>query len=451
MGKRGMDDLEKPAADPELTLEELNDSTGIPVPDDTSFGTYGLSLPNIMSEPRLKIETLHASELTKVTMLYAVAAVYMIVSTIVYLVLANTIWVSPRQIGGVTYWIVEPAFWYRVFEFVVEIGVAVSLIIMTVYYSVVVLATPKALRTREMGYVVILGISCSVIYVPFFNTVFLPVLILDDAGWLLVLRISTLLSSCLGITGIFFQVWSTAISFRTPRGQWFPWTYWPKMFILLLFMSTRIVVSFLLNVNLNWLPLASLATGLEIIFSKDGFSPGLLLMLVANFCTELMVILYITCEMAMTSRYIRSLDYLDYRSLQIGFRQFRYYLALTFVLTTVFGTLNIMVSSNDAMILVAKYQGVYQFRPPSGRLSYLTIIPAYALQQLFFLLPASAPTLTDLIRCRYKKSHNVCSITLQDIRKWKNSSLNDCLLLEFAANREPFSVQSVRTASRSEV
>jgi len=400
-----MDDLEGGGFPLELVPEHRNERESLTVTDD-SFRAYGYSMPTIMPDPLLMIETLHASQLTRVTMVYVLSIFYMIGFTVVYLVLANTSWLIPITLGSVTYHGVIPDTWFRITEFAVEVLVSLALLGMLCFYLGAVLATPKGNRTREMGFVVVLGSSCSIIYMPIFNTVFLPTIVVTNSSWNPILRVSTVLGSCIGITGIIFYIWSTAISFRTKRRAWFPWTYWPKMFFLVLYFTVRILVSFFVNMNFNWLMLSSLPVGLQIMVAEHTISPGLVFLLVANVVQEMIIILCIGREIRLTDEYISSLDYLDYRSLQIGFRQFKYYLATTFILTTVFGLLNIMLSSNDLMVILAKYQGILQLRPSSGRLSYLTLIPAFTLQQLFFMLPASAPRLVDLIRCRYKNSHS---------------------------------------------
>ncbi|KAJ8906819.1 hypothetical protein NDN08_003305 [Rhodosorus marinus] len=400
-----MDDLEEGRFPLEITPEHTNEQGSISVTYD-SFGTYGYSMPNVVPDPLLKIETLHASQLTGVTVVYVLSMFYMVAFTVVFLAMANTSWLIPITLGSITYHGVIPTLWFRIFEFAVEVLVSLALIGMLCFYLGAVLATPKRNRTREMGFVFVLGLSCSVIYMPVFNTVFLPPVIVNDPSWLPILRVSTILSSCVGITGIILYIWSTAISFRTKRRSWFHWTYWPKMFFLVLYLIIRILVSFFANINFNWLMLSSLPVGIQIMVAEHTLSPGLLFLLVANLVQEMIIVACIEREIRLTDTYIRSLDYLDYRSLQIGFRQFKYYLATTFILTIIFGLLNIMLSSNDLMVILAKYQGVYQLRPSSGRLSYLTLIPAFALQQLFFMLPASAPRLVDLIRCRYKSSHS---------------------------------------------
>mmetsp|Transcript_26831 Transcript_26831/g.104165 ORF Transcript_26831/g.104165 Transcript_26831/m.104165 type:complete len:315 (+) Transcript_26831:230-1174(+) len=314
-----MDDLEGGGFPLELVPEHRNERESLTVTDD-SFRAYGYSMPTIMPDPLLMIETLHASQLTRVTMVYVLSIFYMIGFTVVYLVLANTSWLIPITLGSVTYHGVIPDTWFRITEFAVEVLVSLALLGMLCFYLGAVLATPKGNRTREMGFVVVLGSSCSIIYMPIFNTVFLPTIVVTNSSWNPILRVSTVLGSCIGITGIIFYIWSTAISFRTKRRAWFPWTYWPKMFFLVLYFTVRILVSFFVNMNFNWLMLSSLPVGLQIMVAEHTISPGLVFLLVANVVQEMIIILCIGREIRLTDEYISSLDYLDYRSLQIGFR-----------------------------------------------------------------------------------------------------------------------------------
>mmetsp|Transcript_13045 Transcript_13045/g.18771 ORF Transcript_13045/g.18771 Transcript_13045/m.18771 type:complete len:475 (-) Transcript_13045:167-1591(-) len=81
-------------------------------------------------------------------------------------------------------------------------------------------------------------------------------------------------------------------------------------------------------------------------------------------------------------------------------RQFSSYLSITMLLLMVFGILTATLISTDVLYGVSRYSGCYNFRPASGRLAYVAVLPAFTLQQMFYMLPASARSIYDLISCR---------------------------------------------------
>lgn len=78
-------------------------------------------------------------------------------------------------------------------------------------------------------------------------------------------------------------------------------------------------------------------------------------------------------------------------------RQLQYYSTITMTITVVSSVVVTLCSRDDNILLVSKYIGELFFEPTSGRLTYIFVIAAFTLQQLYYMLPADEQSLVDLI------------------------------------------------------
>eukprot|EP00189_Rhodosorus_marinus_P007918 CAMPEP_0184754556 /NCGR_PEP_ID=MMETSP0315-20130426/44684_1 /TAXON_ID=101924 /ORGANISM="Rhodosorus marinus, Strain UTEX LB 2760" /LENGTH=753 /DNA_ID=CAMNT_0027233981 /DNA_START=119 /DNA_END=2380 /DNA_ORIENTATION=+ len=356
------------------------------------------------SKPRLKIETLHASQLTRVTWFYVASLVCSIIINIVFLTLANSVWLVEVQLGEVTYWIAEPDLWWLIIEVCIGIFFSLGVVISTIIYFIAVYRTDREERTREMLFVLVLGVTLVLVYIPFVESQMLTQNIQSPSELSAMMTASAIVNGAFGITGLFFYCWSTAISFRTPRYKGLTWTYTFKMSVLVFLFLLRVLSAVMLRIDFTWVPFASLGAGLSSLYNlSEQPYPGTTMIVSLNMVLEVIIVACITLEIRWTQRIISHLDYLEHRSLQIGYRQFRYYLGLTFSTSLVLGLLSVLLGSEDSIAFVAKYSGQLHLQPTAGRMAYLTLIPAFAMQQMYYMLPASAPSIRDILLCKWKR------------------------------------------------
>ncbi|KAJ8903438.1 hypothetical protein NDN08_004546 [Rhodosorus marinus] len=387
----------------QLTIDsELLDSTGDEIESNAQSVVHSASVP------MLKIETLHACELGRVSALFLVSIVFMIVYNTFYFTMSKTLWLQSIVLdGGSTYWYHYPPQWFRIVDFSIESILCLFTGISTVFYALTVFSQSRKNRTREMLFVLVLGVSVTCIMVPLTENTFQSV---DNFNFDMLsnhIEVSTILMGCLGATGMIFYIWSTIISFRLPRHQSMPLSYYPKMAVVAVFFMTRILASTVIRVNFDWIPACSLVVALmKLRLQTVTYSENVIFLLGANAVLEFGILCCLIFELVLTYRHLLRLNYLEYRSLQIGFRQFSSYLGVTMLLLTLFGILTATLISTDVLYGISRYTGRHNFRPASGRLAYVAVLPAFTLQQMFYMLPASARSISDLLRCRDEQIQN---------------------------------------------
>mmetsp|Transcript_16834 Transcript_16834/g.68790 ORF Transcript_16834/g.68790 Transcript_16834/m.68790 type:complete len:473 (+) Transcript_16834:279-1697(+) len=387
----------------QLTIDsELCDSNGDGVESNAQ------SIVHSASVPMLKIETLHASELGRVSAVFLVSIVFMIVYNAFYYTMSKTVWLQSIVLdGGGTYWYHFPPQWFRILDFSIESILCLFTGTSTVFYALAVFSQTRKNRTREMLFVLVLGVSVTCILVPLSETAFQSVASFNFEMLSNDIQASTILMGCLGATGMIFYIWSTIISFRIPRQQSMPLSYYPRMAIVAVFFITRTLACTVILVNFDWIPACSLVVALmKMRLQTVTYSDNVVFLLAANAVLEFGILCCLMIDLVLTYRHLLKLNYLEYRSLQIGFRQFSSYLGITMLLLTVFGILTATLISTDVLYGISRYTGRYNFRPASGRLAYVAVLPAFTLQQMFYMLPASARSISDLLRCRNEKIPN---------------------------------------------
>jgi len=383
---------------------------------DTLLGSYSLSFPEeqvnsvqtIVAEPKLKIETLHSVELTRSTISFVCSAIFTIVYNIVFVVLANSTFREVLTLGTLEYTVVQEPQWFFLTEFVIQISMSAFLLASTLFFSLAVFTTTREKRTREMFFVIVLGFSVTLIFFPFMEIPLQLVYIYIDedqmALYQALLHVAAVLVGMVATFGIYFHLWSTTISYRTLGEQKFPLSYYLKMGFLGFTILLRLMASIFARVDFNWAPFTSLAISIG-KFSAEavGLGASELVLVIFNSIIELLLLVFIWADMRKTREFVLSLDYLKFRSTQIGFRQLQYYSTITMIITVVSSVVVTLCSPDDNILLVSKYTGELFFEPTSGRLTYIFVIAAFTLQQLYYMLPASETSLVDLIFCCWRR------------------------------------------------
>ncbi|KAJ8904001.1 hypothetical protein NDN08_000531 [Rhodosorus marinus] len=384
-------------------VDGANSSTDDPPLLEEAMG-FHQSFTAAASKPLLKIETLHASQLTRVTWFYAATLACTIIINTVFLSLVNTVWLEEVTFGAFTYAFAEPDLWWLIIEVCIGVFFSAGVLISAIIYFIAVLRTSREERTREMLFVLVLGITLILVYLPFVEAQLLTEDIQDPGALSTMMMLSAIVNGAFGITGLFFYCWSTTISFRTPRDKSFTWTYYFKMSVLCFLFLMRVLSTVMLRIDFTWVPFASLGAALSAIHEvTQDPAPGTTTIVAANMGLELIIVLCIVLEIRWTQRVIGHLDYLEHRSLQIGYRQFRYYLGVTFTTSLLLGLLSVLLGSEDSIAFIAKYSGQLHLQPTAGRMAYLTLIPAFAMQQMYYMLPASAPGIRDILFCKWER------------------------------------------------
>ncbi|KAJ8905966.1 hypothetical protein NDN08_002467 [Rhodosorus marinus] len=393
---------------------------------DTLHGSYSLSFPEeqvnsvqtIVAEPKLKIETLHSVELTRATISFVCSAIFTILYNIVFIVLANTAFGETLMLGAIEYTVVQEPYWFFLVEFIIQIIMSALLLASTLVFSLAIFTTTREKRTREMFFVIVLGFSVTLIFFPFMEIPFQLVFIYIDEDQVglyhALLHVAAVLVGMVATFGIYFHLWSTTISYRTLGEQSFPLSYYLKMGFLCFTILLRLMASIFARVDFNWAPFTSLAISIG-KFSVEGvgLGPSQLALVIFNSVVEFLLLVLIWADMRKTREFVFSLDYLKFRSTQIGFRQLQYYSTITMIITVVSSVIVTLCSPDDNILLVSKYIGELFFEPTSGRLTYIFVIAAFTLQQLYYMLPASEASLVDLIFfCWRRRAKEVNSDTL---------------------------------------
>mmetsp|Transcript_6646 Transcript_6646/g.28331 ORF Transcript_6646/g.28331 Transcript_6646/m.28331 type:complete len:545 (-) Transcript_6646:919-2553(-) len=377
---------------------------------ETLHGSYSLSfseehvssVQTIVAEPKLKIETLHSVELTRATISFVCSATFTILYNIVFIALANTAFMETLVLGPNVYTVVQEPYWFFLTEFIVQIVMSALLLGSTLVFSVAVFTTRRERRTREMFFVIVLGVSVTLIFFPFTEIPQQLVFVyLDDDQvelFHILLHVAAVLVGMIATFGIYFFLWSTTISYRTEGRQRFPMSYYMKMGFLSFTILLRFMASLFARIDFNWAPFTSMAISIgKFGVAGVGLGASQLTLVIFNTVVEFLLLILIWADMRKTREFVLSLDYLKSRSTQIGFRQLQYYSTITMTITVVSSVVVTLCSRDDNILLVSKYIGELFFEPTSGRLTYIFVIAAFTLQQLYYMLPADEQSLVDLI------------------------------------------------------
>ncbi|KAJ8906818.1 hypothetical protein NDN08_003304 [Rhodosorus marinus] len=359
------------------------------------------------TEPRLKIEVINGTEVNRSIIVYLICFVLTFAFSVAFIVLVNVAWGFDYVLGGVTYFFFKSPDSFEVFTRIIEAIMSGMLLVSTFLYLIAVLRVPKSKRTREMVFVLLLGLSNGLVLLPLLQDSYLQQLeeyeTIPWPSYLALTTATSVLQGFLGTCGICVYVWSMAIGFRMQPGEKFGRTYYLKMAYLAMYLLIRILLGVFSKIYFSWIPFLSLVTGAS-KYGKSGsdLGPSQLTSIILMTVLEVVLVSMISTEIVRTNQHVDKLDYLERRTTRIAFMQFQYYTGLTFGYTIIVSTLVVLLTTNDLILLGAKFWGYSFFTVQYGQLVYVLVIPAYVMIQLYFLLPASAPKFMQAMRCKCK-------------------------------------------------
>mmetsp|Transcript_32404 Transcript_32404/g.127099 ORF Transcript_32404/g.127099 Transcript_32404/m.127099 type:complete len:339 (-) Transcript_32404:124-1140(-) len=308
---------------------DTKEATALSMDDD--FGTFmeetGVAIQStvlVATEPRLKIEVIQGSEVNRSIVVYLICFVLTLAFAIAYILLVNLAWGFEEVLGGVTYFFFTPPDWLEVCTRVLEAIMSGMLLISTVLYLIAVIRVPRSKRTREMVFVLILGVSNGLVLLPLLQDSYLQQLQdYEDIPWSSYLALTTttsVLQGFLGTCGICVYVWSMAIGFRMQPGDTFGRTYYLKMLYLAMYLLIRILIGVFAKIYFSWIPFLSLITGIS-KYNRIGsdLGPSQFTSVILMTVVELILVSMISTEIVRTKQHVDKLDYLERRTTRIAF------------------------------------------------------------------------------------------------------------------------------------
>lgn len=189
-----------------------------------------------------------------------------------------------------------------------------------------------------------------------------------------------------------FYVWATIHSYRLLESP-ITWRFYiPKMAVLVLYITSKIVVTFSYKIYPAELFYANLVGMISLYLSANRwYLPGVLYASF-TFVFEIALTAYIYKEYKKTKEVLKNADYLQYRSKQIGFRFFIYH-NITFY--AVFVTLYICVLGGlpnglNVFAITLNRVGISLFEVHDMVLGLQLLLLAYATVEAYVNLPADA-------------------------------------------------------------
>lgn len=264
-------------------------------------------------------------------------------------------------------------------------------------------------RTKEQIWIIFLLFSMVLYLNPFSAIVKMhDVLLHQSEPWLhwrskpwcvLAIRVFDVLQISGFTATTVFYVWATIHSYRMLETKITHMFYLPKMLVLAIYVTSKVVVNVSYRVVPSELAFASFLAMISTYRTADfWYKPGVWYASL-TLAFEILLTLYIMWEYRRTRRVLQNSDYLKYRTQQIGFRFFIYH-NLTFYIVFITLYLALLIAlPNGANVFVLRFN---KFRMSLFRLHDLQfgiqiMLLAYVTAETYVNLPSSTDGIFGLI------------------------------------------------------
>lgn len=380
--------------------------------------TLGSTMEHVsMSLPRrqfTKLEVVQAQQIGRLLFWHHVFVCIGIIYTTVVIALMNTIYADiwfTQDLYGWDYDLRD----FRVpvalnwFNQAATIPMFIYITTLFVAFSIRIFRLRIRSRTKEQIWIIFLLFSMVLYLNPFTAIVKMhDVLIYQSEPWLhwrnkpwcvLAIRVFDAFQISGFTATTIFYVWATIHSYRMLETKITHMFYLPKLLILAIYVTSKVVVNVSYRVIPSELAFASFLAMVSTYYTADfWYKPGVWYASL-TLAFETFLTIYILWEYRRTRRVLQNADYLKYRTQQIGFRFFIYH-NLTFYIVFVTLYIALLIAlPNGANVFVLRFNKfrISLFRLYDLQFGIQIMLLAYVTVETYVNLPSSTDGLLGLV------------------------------------------------------
>lgn len=380
--------------------------------------TLGSTMDHMsMSLPRrqyTKLEVVQAQQIETLLFWHHVFVCIGIVYTTVVIALMNTVYANiwyTQDLYGWDYDLRD----FRVpvalnwFNQTATIPMFIYIVTLFAAFSIRIFRLRVRSRTKEQIWIIFLLFSMVLYLNPFSAIVKMhDILVHQSEPWLhwrskmwcvLAIRVFDVFQISGFTATTIFYLWATIHSYRMLETKITHMFYLPKLLILAIYVTSKVVVNVSYRVIPSELAFASFFAMLSTYYTADfWYKPGVWYASL-SLAFEIVLSLYILWEYRRTRRVLQNADYLKYRTQQVGFRFFIYH-NLTFYIVFVALYIALLVAlPNGANVFVLKFSKfrISLFRLHDLQFGIQIMLLAYVTVETYVNLPSNTDGLIGLV------------------------------------------------------
>lgn len=354
-----------------------------------------------------KLEVVQARQIENILRWHHAFVAVGVVFTLILVILSNTaflnIWITPKDQGWKydirQYDPPDALIWINQ---VVVFPMFIYAVTLCSVFTARILGMKSSPRTKEQVWVILLLFSIVIYLNPFPALKKIhDVLLHRDQIWLQwgqqrwcqnLLMVSNVMRVSGFTATTVFYVWASIHSYGILESK-IDWRFYvPKVVVLLVYIASKIVVTFSYKIYPAELFFATFIGMLSVYSAADRWLLSGVIYATVTFIFEIVLAIYIFREYLKTKKVLKNADYLQYRTKQIGFRFFIYH-NITFY--AVFAVLYIIILAglpNGINVFALKLRGleISYFDVHDMVLGIHLLLLAYATVEAYVNLPADA-------------------------------------------------------------
>eukprot|EP00184_Porphyridium_aerugineum_P006299 CAMPEP_0184706408 /NCGR_PEP_ID=MMETSP0313-20130426/36745_1 /TAXON_ID=2792 /ORGANISM="Porphyridium aerugineum, Strain SAG 1380-2" /LENGTH=902 /DNA_ID=CAMNT_0027167961 /DNA_START=196 /DNA_END=2904 /DNA_ORIENTATION=- len=346
-----------------------------------------------------KLETISAREVSRLVtidnIIYLVSILYCISIIIAFNTDAFSVTIEGR--GDTTYKLVDPRknINWQYFEIAVKLASFGWVVFVACIFTFRIMRVPATNRTFEQMWVILLAWAVSIYLMPYDEIITLiqqeQGLQGDEATYRLQQNIIYSIQLIAFTFATVFYVWSSAHSYRLLRGRLSYVFYAPKLVVSIAYVSLQMIALYVLALNVAPLPFVSFfAMVAQLAQYHDGYADYAVIFTMVLTWWETLAFFWVLRDIAVTRRVLKRVNYVRFRTKQIGFR---FFLFSTLIFYSIFWLIFLLLSVAVPTGLFAKAFNVYlvsNYRP-IYLVSFLSVIlVTYVTSEAYVKLPADS-------------------------------------------------------------
>lgn len=296
-----------------------------------SFGSTNSGAVSIDVSPKCftKLEIISAKEIAKLLRWFHGAIFFGIAFSILFVILANTVYLEKDVVGNSTARYYKLSSQWEITLSVTSILCFVYAVCLATLYTSRMVRFKRQDRTHEQVWVILLTIAAAMYLNPHENIV----RIMNEAGYSLdtaqwykpISRMYDSIRDTSFTASTLFYVWATVHSYRITSGKLGIWFYLPKVTLVVFYVLIKQLAFWRFNIYMSEMPIASGVAMLYLYGTLKLWPLSGVLCVIAVTLFELALGAWIVHQINITRSFLKGIDYMKYRTKQIGLRFFLYH------------------------------------------------------------------------------------------------------------------------------
>lgn len=309
-----------------VSCEHIKDEKNTDSLDSRDEGAVSI---NVSQRRFTKLEIISAKEITKLLRWFHGATLFGISFSIVFVILANTVYLETDKVGEVEarYYNLSSQ-WKGLLSATSIICCIFAVSLATIYTSRIVRLRRKD-RTHEQVWVILLTIAAAMYLNPFENVT----RIMNEAGYDLytaqwynpISRMYDSIRDASFTASTIFYVWATVHSYRVISRKLGIWFYLPKVVLVIFYVLVKQFAFWRFNIYMSEMPIASFVAMLYLYRTLKFWPLSGVLCVTAVALFEIALVAWIVRQIRITRSFLKGKDYMKYRTKHIGLRFFLYH------------------------------------------------------------------------------------------------------------------------------